>query len=121
MRFGRVQGYLVSRLFQDCFVGNCIDEILNLRGIRTRLRLGYAIDDFRFHMTLTGRLGSERREGVLVLLKERFSALDLATLAIDRIAVFRQESAGSRFRIVSQWELRAAGAGGVITDTASMA
>ncbi len=120
MRFGRVQGYLVSRLFQACFVGNCIDEIFNLCAEFERA-FAYVMNDFRFHMTLTGRLGSERREGVLVLLKERFSALDLATLAIDRIAVFRQESAGSRFRIVSQWELRAAGAGGVITDTASMA
>jgi putative phosphonate metabolism protein len=65
----------------------------------------YVMDDFRFHMTLTGRLGSERREPVLAMLKERFSKLDLATLAIDRIAVFRQESAASRFRIVGQWEL----------------
>jgi hypothetical protein len=68
----------------------------------------YVMDDFRFHMTLTGRLGSARRESVLAMLKARFAALDLATLAIDRIAVFRQESADSRFRIVGQWELREA-------------
>jgi putative phosphonate metabolism protein len=67
----------------------------------------YVMDDFRFHMTLTGRLGSERREGVLAMLKARFAALGLATLAIDRIAVFRQESATSRFRIVGECELRA--------------
>ena len=65
----------------------------------------YVMDDFRFHMTLTGRLGSARRDGVLAMLKERFAVLDLATLAIDRIAVFRQESAASRFRIVGEWEL----------------
>jgi Protein of unknown function (DUF1045). len=46
------------------------------------------MDDFRFHMTLTGRLGSERREAVLAMLKARFAVLDLATLAIDRIACF---------------------------------
>ena len=38
---------------------------------------------------------------------ERFSALGLATLAIYRVAIFRQDSAVSRFRIVGQWELRA--------------
>jgi putative phosphonate metabolism protein len=68
----------------------------------------YVMDDFRFHMTLTGRLGSERRGEVLAMLKARFAALDLATLAIDRIVVFRQESADLRFRIVGEWELRAA-------------
>ncbi len=73
----------------------------------------YVMDDFRFHMTLTGRLGSERREAVLVMLKARFAPLDFATLAIDRIAVFRQGSAASRFRIVGEWELRGADAGGV--------
>jgi putative phosphonate metabolism protein len=67
----------------------------------------YVMDDFRFHMTLTGRLGSERRESVLAILKARFAALGLATLAIDRIVAFRQESAASRFRTVGGWELRA--------------
>jgi putative phosphonate metabolism protein len=67
----------------------------------------YVMDDFRFHMTLTGRLGRERRESVLAMLKARFAALGLVTLAIDRVVVFRQESAASRFRIVGQWELRA--------------
>jgi putative phosphonate metabolism protein len=81
----------------------------------------YVMDDFRFHMTLTGRLGSERREGVLAMLKARFAALDLATLAIDRIAVFRQESADSRFRIVGQWELRTAHAGDIPRETIPMA
>jgi len=79
------------------------------------------MDDFRFHMTLTGRLGSERHEGVLAMLKERFSALDLATLAIDRIAVFRQDSAMSRFRSVGEWELCASDAGGITTATVSTA
>ena len=68
----------------------------------------YVMDDFRFHMTLTGRLGSERHEPVLAMLQARFAALGLATLAIDRIAVFRQERTDSRFRIVGEWELRAA-------------
>lgn len=67
----------------------------------------YVMADFRFHMTLTGRLGTKRHGPVLAMLRERFSALGLATLAIDRVAVFRQDSAVSRFRIVGQWELSA--------------
>ena len=81
----------------------------------------YVMDDFRFHMTLTGRLGSERRDSVLAMLQARFAALDLATLAIDRIVVFRQDDAASRFRIVGEWELRGADAGGVATTTVSTA
>jgi len=44
-----------------------------------------------------------------------------ATTAIDRIAVFRQESAISRFRIVGKRELRASDAGGITTATVSTA
>jgi putative phosphonate metabolism protein len=59
----------------------------------------YVMQDFRFHMTLTGRLPRERHEAVLTMLKDRFSALSLKTLAIERIALFRQDDADSRFRI----------------------
>ena len=57
----------------------------------------YVMEDFRFHMTLTGRLDAGRREPVLTILRDRFSAIGLTTLAIDRIAVFRQNDAASRF------------------------
>jgi hypothetical protein len=40
------------------------------------------------------------------MLRNCFSAIGLKTLAIDRIAVFRQETADSRFRIVKHWQLR---------------
>jgi hypothetical protein len=66
------------------------------------------MEEFRFHMTLTGRLSSERREPILAMLRKRFASTGLETLAIDRIAVFRQDNAASRFRIIGQWELRAA-------------
>jgi hypothetical protein len=64
------------------------------------------MEEFRFHMTLTGRLDAERRESVLTMLRDSFSAVGLKTLTIDRIAVFRQENADSRFRIVKDWQLR---------------
>jgi putative phosphonate metabolism protein len=67
----------------------------------------YVMEQFRFHMTLTGRLGSERREPVLAMLRGRFASTGLQRLAIDRIVAFRQDEAASRFRIVGQWALRA--------------
>jgi putative phosphonate metabolism protein len=65
----------------------------------------YVMEDFRFHMTLTGRLDAERREPVMRTLRNTFSALGIKTLAIDRIALFRQDNADSRFRIVSHRKL----------------
>jgi putative phosphonate metabolism protein len=65
----------------------------------------YVLEEFRFHMTLTGRLDAERRPPVLAMLRDRFSALGLQTVAIDRIAVCRQDMADSRFRVLAQFAL----------------
>ncbi len=65
----------------------------------------YVMEDFRFHMTLTGRLGAERREAVLAILQRRFASLKMTALAIDGIALFRQDGADSRFRIVKYFPL----------------
>ena len=67
----------------------------------------YVMEEFRFHMTLTGRLEARRRETVMAMLRERFAQIDLARLAIDRIALLRQVSATSRFAIIGHWPLRA--------------
>jgi putative phosphonate metabolism protein len=66
----------------------------------------YVMEDFRFHMTLTGRLEDGRRGPVLAMLRNRFSAIGLKTLAIDRIALFRQDDADSRFRVVRHYDLK---------------
>jgi putative phosphonate metabolism protein len=68
----------------------------------------YVMEDFRFHMTLTGRLAADRRETVMAMLQERFALLDLERLSVDRIALFRQNDADSRFRIIGHWKLRQA-------------
>jgi 2'-5' RNA ligase len=65
------------------------------------------MEEFRFHMTLTGRLDAVRREPILAMLRGRFSKIGLTMLAIDRIALFRQDDAHARFRIVNHWKLRA--------------
>ncbi|GMO12251.1 DUF1045 domain-containing protein [Bradyrhizobium sp. TM233] len=65
----------------------------------------YVMEEFRFHMTLTGRLDAERRGPILEMLRPRFATLGLETLAIDRIALFRQDDASARFHIVDEWPL----------------
>jgi 2'-5' RNA ligase len=68
----------------------------------------YVMEEFRFHMTLTGRLDAARRSGVINMLRERFAATGLDALAVDRIAVFRQDDPEARFRIIGDWALRPA-------------
>jgi 2'-5' RNA ligase len=65
----------------------------------------YVMEEFRFHMTLTGRLDADPRGPIVEMLRKRFATLRLETLAVDRIALFRQEDAESRFHIVGEWPL----------------
>jgi putative phosphonate metabolism protein len=67
----------------------------------------YVMEEFRFHMTLTCRLSTERRTPLVANLQNRFAATGLATLPIDVIALCRQDDAASRFRIIGHWPLRA--------------
>ena len=64
------------------------------------------MEEFRFHMTLTGRLETARREDVLAMLRRSFSTLKLRALQVDRLALFRQDDASARFRIIGHWPLR---------------
>lgn len=65
----------------------------------------YVMEEFRFHMTLTGRLDAERRGPILEMLRGRFASLRLDALAIDRLALFKQDEAKTRFRIIGEWTL----------------
>jgi putative phosphonate metabolism protein len=67
----------------------------------------YVMEEFRFHMTLTGRLDQARREPILAMLQGRFAKLGIETLAVDRLVLFRQNDHLSPFRIVDHWLLRA--------------
>lgn len=61
----------------------------------------YVFEDFRFHMTLTSRLTEERGAAVLRLLQHRFAELAIDELRIDSVALFKQDSKDTRFRIIS--------------------
>jgi putative phosphonate metabolism protein len=66
----------------------------------------YVMDEFRFHMTLTGSLDQPRRDAVAELLRPRFTALGLDAIAIDRFAILRQDSVHQRFRAIAQFQFR---------------
>jgi putative phosphonate metabolism protein len=65
----------------------------------------YVMEEFRFHMTLTGRLDTTRREPILAMLQDRFAGLGIERIAVDRLVLFRQNDNASRFRIIGQWPL----------------
>ena len=65
----------------------------------------YVMEEFRFHMTVTGRLDADRRGPILEMLRARFAGLGLDTLEIDRITLFKQDDAKTRFRVIGEWAL----------------
>ena len=67
----------------------------------------YVAEEFRFHMTLTGSLPRERHEALVPTLKAMFATITAAPRPIDRIGLFYQEDATSRFRIIAEHELSA--------------
>lgn len=65
----------------------------------------YVREEFRFHMTLTGRLDPDSADPVPALSGLLEPALSPGPVAIDQIALFRQDTPGSRFRIVERAQL----------------
>jgi len=66
----------------------------------------YVFEEFRFHMTLTGRVDASRRATVLEMLQDRFRDSGVNSLSIDRIGLFRQDQADRRFHAIDRWLLR---------------
>jgi hypothetical protein len=78
---------------------------LNDEQIRNLDRWGYpyVLSQYQFHMTLTGKIPARRRKAVLAVLLKVFreSAIE-PSIAIDRIALVKQDMPDSRFRVVSE-------------------
>ena len=66
----------------------------------------HVFEDFRFHMTLTGRLDAERREPVRAALAERHRAV-AAAMPVDALCVFRQPDRAGRFSILARFPFEA--------------
>ena len=72
------------------------------------LRWGYpyVMEQFRFHMTLTGQVEPERQEAVAAVLRETFADHIGRPLVISGLAVFVEEMRGAPFTIRSWLPLR---------------
>jgi putative phosphonate metabolism protein len=76
---------------------------LSRRQIEHLNRWGYphVLEDFRFHMTLTGAVAANRRGEILALLQARFDEMvGNARLLISQLALLRQDAPAARFRAV---------------------
>lgn len=63
----------------------------------------YVLSEFQFHMTLTGKVPAGRRKAVLAVLQKGLRRIGIAEpIAVDRLALLKQESPGASFRVVSE-------------------
>ena len=81
---------------------------LNQSQIQNLDRWGYpyVLSEFRFHMTLTGRVPPRRRSAVSEALLNGLNRMRVEqSIAIDRLALLKQESADASFRMLSESRL----------------
>lgn len=73
-------------------------------------RWGYpfVLSEFTFHMTLTGKVPPSRRQSVLAALLEVFGPRAEEPVAVDQLALVKQNSPESSFRVVSACALESA-------------
>jgi putative phosphonate metabolism protein len=85
-------------------------EQLDDRHRANLLRWGYpyVMDEFRFHMTLTGLVAAERQAVVNSVLSEMFAAHIGRPLSVSGLAVFVEETRGAPFIVRSWLPLRGA-------------
>jgi Protein of unknown function (DUF1045) len=67
----------------------------------------YVLTEFRFHMTLTGKIPLRRRKAVLGILLNGFHRMKVETaVPIDRLALLKQASPDASFRVISEATLK---------------
>lgn len=83
-------------------------------------RWGYphVMDEFRFHMTLTGPLSPALRRSVAEALDVQLEPVLRVPLEIDQLALCRQEGAGKAFEILSRYPLQGISASNTVTNRA---
>ncbi|MCG8648198.1 MAG: DUF1045 domain-containing protein [Pirellulales bacterium] len=65
----------------------------------------YVLSEFRFHITLTGRLDDRERESVATALAGPLQDVVGQPFEIRSLCLFVQPAAGARFRLASRWPL----------------
>ena len=68
----------------------------------------YVLSEFRFHMTLTGRVPLRRRKAILGVLLGGFHRLHVeSAIAVDRLALLKQATPDAPFRVVAESAIKA--------------
>jgi hypothetical protein len=62
----------------------------------------YVFSEFRFHMTLTGRLPTDEQPRWQAALAAAFAPLAPAPVEIDAVSLVRQEDRGGAFRVIAR-------------------
>ncbi len=67
----------------------------------------YVLAEFRFHMTLTGAVPQRRKKAIVAVLLNGFRRMNVEpSIAIDRLALMKQESPDAPFRVLSEAALK---------------
>jgi hypothetical protein len=67
----------------------------------------YVLSEFRFHMTLTGKVPLRRRKAVLSILLSGFHRMHIeSSVPVDRLALLRQATPDASFRVVGEARLK---------------
>jgi putative phosphonate metabolism protein len=66
----------------------------------------YVCEEFRFHMTLTGRLPTDERTRWIAALAAAFAPLAHEPVDIDAVSLLRQDDRAARFRVVAREKLK---------------
>ncbi len=71
------------------------------------LRWGYpyVLEQWRFHLTLTGRLPDEERAAVMTILGQRFAGVIERPLQVNDLCIFRQPAPGRPFTVLARFRL----------------
>jgi len=71
------------------------------------LRWGYpyVLEQWRFHLTLTGRLPDEERAAVMTILCQRFGGVIERPLQVNDLCIFRQPATGRPFTVLARFRL----------------
>ena len=82
---------------------------LSSRQIELLERWGYpyVFSEYRFHMTLTGRLPPQEQARWQAALATAFAPLAQAPVEIDAVSLVRQDDRGAPFRVIARKPLRA--------------
>lgn len=66
----------------------------------------YVLDEYRFHMTLTGALLDNMHNAFREALEHAFAERSRDTFELDALSMVRQDDGGARFRVLRRCRLR---------------